>query len=446
MISASGESVRIRVAGLVLLGTLAAGLVVIRPPAAAQEASSGTATFGELSAAPAFPTTIDFQMSVDSEAEIGRAELLFAPRWEKTQNLIEAEISPGQHVDVSLPLDMYQNFFPAGLDLLYRWRVTDAEGHQTLSDEQTVLWVDTRFPWQEIETEQVSVYFYTGNEAFNRRILGSAQGTLDELQSRFGVERSRPIRIWVYDSYDDFSGATEPNSEPWFVGASYPGRYLIQAVIPTDNDSEIGRIIPHEVTHQLVYQATENPFLLPARWFDEGLATYHQDTPTPGLQETLAEAVQESRLIPLAALSREFPFDSTYHLAYAESVSVIEFIIARWGEAAIGDVIAAYRDGVSHDDAFQRGLGVTVGELEQLWKQSLGYAGDRPPDDGTGGGVATIDGFRVTSAGESGAFAVPPALAAIGDASWLRHPAGITPALTRDLDGAFETSGARLRS
>jgi hypothetical protein len=422
VIPAGSAPTRTAPLGLALLLGLVAGFAVSQRSAAAQDAPSGTATFGELSAAPTFPTTIDFRMSAESKVEIVRAELLFAPQWEETLNLIQAEITPGQHVDVSFPLDMYQNFFPTGLDLLYRWRITDAGGNQSVSEEQTVLWLDTRFSWQQIATEQVSVKFYTGNELFNRRILDSAQKTIDDLQSRFGVERSRPIRIWVYDSYDDFSGAQEPNSEPWFVGASFPGRYLIQAVIPTDNDSEIGRIIPHEVTHQLVYQATENPFLLPARWFDEGLATYYQDTPTPGLPEALSSAVQDGRLIPLAALSREFPFDPSYHLAYAESVSVVEFMIAQWGEAAVGNVIAAYRDGVSHDEAFKRGLGVTVGELEQLWRDSLGYTGDRPTDDGTGGAVLVLDRDHVTG---SAALGVRPAVPDHDAGPWVPAYSGL---------------------
>jgi hypothetical protein len=189
---------------------ISAGPTVALP--SAQEATAGDARFGDLGATPNFPATIAFRLTATSSEEIVRAELLFAPRWVEMINLIEATVTPGRELDVTFPLDMYQNYYPPGLDIVYRWRLTDAAGRSSLSDEHAVLWADTRFTWTEIATEQVSVYFYTGNEAFNRQILESAQRTIDSLQTEFGVERSRPIRIWVYDSTEEFSGSLEPNS------------------------------------------------------------------------------------------------------------------------------------------------------------------------------------------------------------------------------------------
>jgi hypothetical protein len=358
--------------------------------ATAQEPASGAATFGELTATPVFPSTIDFGLTAEAPQEIVRAELLYAPRGVETISLIEADFAPSRRIELTFPLDLYQNYLPTGLDIHYRWRLTDAAGGVTESPEQVVLWQDTRFAWQEVATDQVSVYFYTGNETFNRRILESAQATIDELQPIFGLERSRPIRIWIYNSRDDFTGAQVPNSESWFVGASYTGYYLIQLVIADGNDSEIGRIVPHEVSHQLLFQATENPFNLPPRWFDEGLAVYNQDVESAGYPATLQAAVDDGQLLPLSTLTREFPFDGSHHLAYAESLSVIQFIVAEWGLDGLGRVIAAYREGVSHDEAFEDGLGVTVAELEQRWRERLGYAGDRPLDDGTGGSLRSV--------------------------------------------------------
>ena len=380
------------------------------PPVQGEE--TGDASFGELTATPNFPATIDFRLTASSSEEIVRAELLFAPQWEETINLIEATMTPGGQLDLTFPLDMYQNYYPPGLDINYRWRLTDAAGRTSLSEERTVLWADTRFAWTQIATEQVSVYFYTGNEAFNRQILDSAQRTIDNLQTQFGVERSRPIRIWVYNSAEEFSGSLEPNSEPWIAGAAYPGRYLIQAVIPDGNQNEIARVIPHEVCHQVLFQATDNPFNLPATWLNEGLAVFYQESDKEGYGVILEGAIREGGLMPLTSLTAAFPFDDTYRLAYAESLSAVQFILDTWGDEAIAEIFAAYQEGISHDEALRRGVGLTTAELDARWKESLGYAGDQPLDDGTGGSLTAggsgdgDDWLRLSGAAAAGLVVV----------------------------------------
>lgn len=368
-----------RLAWLCLLILLLATASPPRHSVAAQEAD---VAFGSLSATPTFPGDISFSFSATSSAEIDRVELLFNASGEETLHLITPEITPGASVSFDFPLDMYQNYYPPGLDLEYRWRVTEADGSVAESDTQTVGWYDTRFEWEHVDTEQVSVFYSSRDKDFANEILDSAQLTIDELQSRFGVEHSLPIRIWVYESQKDLGGATEPNSEPWIAGVSYPGRYLILAAVPDDDSAELKRVIPHEVSHQVLYQATQNPFNLPATWLDEGLATYNQQGGTDGYNALLKEAVDDNNVMPLPTLNTSFPFDDTYQLAYAESYSAINFIIDTYGEEALGKVIDAYKNGVSHDEAIQQGLGISLAELDREWRASLGDI-----DDGTGGGT-----------------------------------------------------------
>jgi hypothetical protein len=147
----------------------------------------------------------------------------------------------------------------------------------------------------------------------------------------------------------------------------------------------VARVIPHEVSHQVLFQATDNPFNLPATWFNEGLAVVYQESDKDGYAVILESAVREGRLMPLTSLTAAFPFDESYRLAYAESLSAIEFIIDTWGDDAITAIIAAYQQGISHDEVLTRAIGLTTAELDARWKESLGYGGDTPLDDGTGG-------------------------------------------------------------
>jgi hypothetical protein len=286
---------------------------------------------------------------------------------------------------------MFQNYYPPGLDIEYRWRVTSTTGAVAESESQVVGWYDTRFDWTSIASDQVTVYTYAASENFAEEILASAQGTIDELETEYGVERSEPLRVWVYESQTDLGGATEPNSEPWIAGVSYPGRYLVLAAVPEGNSIELRRVIPHEVSHQVLYQATENPFNFAATWLDEGIATYNQDVGTDSYIDQLEEAIESNSLMPIETLNMSFPYDDSFQLAYAQSYSIVSFIISTFGEEALGNVLAAYQEIVTHEEAVQIGLGISIEELDRQWRASLGVD-ERQSDDGTGGGTVDLTG------------------------------------------------------
>lgn len=343
-------------------------------PVAAQDAirvESSTAT-------PNFPNGITFDLSAVADRPIVKAELLYAKAEVETLNLESADFTPADKVEVTLPVDFRSAYVPPGIDITYRWRLTDDAGGVIETEPASVSWTDSRFAWTEVSTDQVSVHYYTGDEAYARRILDAAQSTVDRLQQTFGVERSRPIRIWVYDSKDDFQGSQAPNSQEWIAGTAYPELQVILAVLPDGNEREVGRVVPHEISHQMLYQATRNPFNVPATWLDEGLAVANQENGNEAFSGVVQSAAEAGRLFSIRSLTSDFPYDpADATLAYAESYSVVEFILGRWGEDGTAAIVAAYRDGLSHDDALKQAIGVDVDGLDALWKESLGYQGDR---------------------------------------------------------------------
>jgi hypothetical protein len=376
---------------VVLLALLMAAPLALRPATASAQAETGDVTFGELTATPSFPDVIDFSFSAQTGEAIQRVELLFNAVGEETLHLITPDVAEDERTAFDFGLNMFQNYYPPGLDLEYRWRVTSASGAVTESEQQIVGWYDTRFDWTSIASDQVTVYTYDTNDNFAEEILASAQGTIDDLETEYGIERSEPLRVWVYNSQADLGGATEPNSEPWIAGVSYPGRFLILAAVPDGNSMELRRVIPHEVSHQVLFQATENPFNFTATWLDEGIATYNQDVGTDDYVALVEQAVAADALMPIETLNMSFPYDDTFQLAYAESYSIVSYIIQTYGEEALGDVLNAYKDGVTHEEAVQAGLGVSVEELDQQWQESLGAEHDQS-DDGTGGGTVDLTG------------------------------------------------------
>jgi hypothetical protein len=74
----------------------------------------------------------------------------------------------------------------------------------------------------------------------------------------------------------------------------------------------------------------------------------------------------------LQTLSSSFPADSEKAgLAYAQSGSVVEFIIQNYGEDAMAELLQIFSEGALYDDALEQALGVDTWKLDNAWRESI---------------------------------------------------------------------------
>src|SRR5262249_32181572 len=318
--------------------------VTLGPPAN-RAAAADRISITRDEATPDFPNGIDFGLDASAGRTIKRIELLYQAADYETLNLEGPDFQRGKTVTLTHKVDFRINFEPSGIDITYHWRITDDQGTVTETDPKTVLWSDTRFDWQAYDSADVTVYAYNRNPTFDKFILDKAQTNVDKLKVRYGVEKITPIRIWVYDSRKDFNGTEQGNSVEWAVATTYPEYNVIQAALPETGKLEVGRIIPHEVSHAILYQATKNPFNFVPTWLDEGLAVYNQETGNEDFPTIVENAAQKGKLLSIRGLNGVYPDDPG--LAYAEYYSIVKFIFDGYGEEKLKTVIAAFRDGVT---------------------------------------------------------------------------------------------------
>ena len=355
----------------------------------------------EQSARPHFPDTIEFTLRVrELGFEAQRAVLNYRLVGEPVTAQAEADLKQASaDVDVSLSLDLSTHYMPPGSGVTYYWTLVGEADQQIDTPAGSFTLLDERHDWQSLSDDRsrVTVHWYEGSEQFGRRLLDTATGALDRLERATGEGLQRPANIWVYASQDELIDALPKNIPEWVGGKAFPELALVLTAIADDSiaEEEIKRIIPHELSHLLLYQATRNPYNTPPAWLDEGLATYNQQVQDPSEEDMLRQAVEEGGLIPLRALSGSFGADEEEAvLSYAESRSVVEFIMtdSRYGPDRLARTIAAFRQGVTYDEALQAGLGVTVDELDRQWRewlptrvgaQSAGQGDDSTPGQAT---------------------------------------------------------------
>lgn len=371
-----------------------AGAAPARAPQAAPGAADAIAVTAS-AAKPEFPKSITFTLTArGTAADIVKVQLFYRPVAAAITELAAPDFTPGREVTATAAIDMTEHYLPPGIDVQYYWSLTDAAGNHLDTAPQQFLYQDQRFPWRTKQGGQVTVYYYSGNDDFGQDILDTALRAADRLGHSFGVAGNRPIHIVVYGNNRDFASSLPPNSAEWIGGQAHPDLGLIVTGIQPGSGAaaEIRRVIPHEMSHQLLYQATDNPYGGPPHWLDEGLAVYNQETPDSEFSTMLQQAIRNGTLIPVRALNSNFPLDPDQALlSYAESLSVVQFIVKTYGDAKLGQLLTSFKDELSYDEALQAALGVDTDGLDRAWKASLGYKGDRAG--------ATLDGPRAPGDG-----------------------------------------------
>ncbi len=338
---------------------------------------------------PDFPKQITFTLTAESTGSaIVEAQIFYRPLASDLSNQAIVPVKRGQRVELTYNLDMTAaRYLPPGLDIEYYWVLVDEAGTRTTTPPQQFLYQDQRFSWRTVQGGQVTIYYYSGNDDFGQDLLATTQRTITRLAQRFGVQGAKPIHIVVYGNNRDFASSLPPNSAEWIGGQAHPDLGLIVTGIQPGSGAaaEIRRVLPHEVSHLLLYQATENPYGGPAHWLDEGLAVYNQETPDSSMKPLLDRAITTGTLLPTRALNSNFPLDPNQaRLSYAESESLVNYLITKYGDAKLGELFSAFKAERSYDEALQQVYGFDTDGLDREWKASLNYSGDK-----AGAGVTT---------------------------------------------------------
>lgn len=261
-----------------------------------------------------------------------------------------------------------------GAELEYYWRVRLGDGSELRTDPSRIIYQDSSLPWLTIGDGPVEIQWYEGGQEFGRKALAAAASALQRLRENFGVELERSTRIVLYAESDRMRDALGGGTSPWTAGQAIAPFNTIVLHAPSMSH-ELDVLIAHELTHIVVDQITRNPFSGPPAWVHEGLATYIESTGAPRFDyDGIVEAaVQSESIISLRGLTASFPADNTRAiLAYAESNSLMRFVIEKYGKESVRQLLDVYKSGVTDDEAVAKSLGISLTELESLWFEHIG--------------------------------------------------------------------------
>jgi hypothetical protein len=347
------------------------GLALIVPLAAAQSSIATTNDRATIE----FPDTITFSASFKSDTDIKSVVLEYGVDQLTCGTVIAKafpDIQPGKNTSASWTWEMKQSgSLPPGADIWWHWRVTDAQGRDTVTDQKSIIWLDSQHAWQTIDGGSINLHWYGSSQSFGRELHDSAVKSLDDLAQTTGVKADRPIDLYIYANQQDLRDAIlyEPG---WVGGQAFPENDIVIIGISADQITWGERTQAHELTHVLVGHLTFTCLGDKPTWLNEGLAMVGEGGPEPESVQQLEKAVADDTLVSVRSLSGSFSENpNKADLSYSESYSLVNFLIKQYGQDKMLTLLKALRDGATVDDALTSTYGFDIDGFEDAWRASI---------------------------------------------------------------------------
>ncbi len=203
-----------------------------------------------------------------------------------------------------------------------------------------------------------------------------AERAYAEMARRYGDAPESRIRVEVYPRHADFSVRTVGLVGIGALGVSFgPALAIDSPAARGRGDFNWASTLWHEIAHSFHLALSDHEV---PRWFSEGLAVHDQRKAgagwgfQPGVGFIRSLASGDMR--PVSELDRGF--SSPRHPgevieSYYQASLVFEVIEERHGFPAIVEMLRAYRDGASNEEAFERALGVRLEDFDREFDDFL---------------------------------------------------------------------------
>lgn len=347
----------------------------INTPASAQSAI----TVGEPTTVNNFPDSLIFRIPATSSAgDIVTADLYYSfdgfissPSYTREQ----IDFVTASSVKLEFEWDTDGLTTPPGMPISYYWRIRDSAGNQLITDTYLVRYDDIRYDWQVLEDEYIAVWWHDKPAAFGQSVFDIAQRAILQQRILFDVTLDYQIRIIIYNDDAEFH-AWHAVALDWVGGEAFSDYGITTQIVygSQPGDAWLQGVIPHEISHQYFAPVTRNPTVSVPHWLNEGVAQYNEFVDNNYALASVQNAVNRGEWIYLSSLAEGFgSYDEVrVRLAYAESLSAVNYLVETYGEEGLAAVLAAYREGHPTEEAFEVALGVPFSQFEGDWATWLG--------------------------------------------------------------------------
>ena len=219
--------------------------------------------------------------------------------------------------------------------------------------------------------ENESAHFqlkYSGTEepALAREVLHTLEGHYTTIESELNYSPPEPIGVVLYtqQSFADITRA------PSWVGALNDGRIRVPVQGLTSVNSELSRVLKHELTHSFIQQKTRGRA---PTWIQEGVAQWMEGKRSDENAAVLVRVYEAGQAASLGQLEGSWmglPGDVARY-AYAWALANIEYIVDTDGMGDVERILDRIAEGSSTEDAVKDVVHDDYGDLMKSTSEYL---------------------------------------------------------------------------
>ncbi len=230
------------------------------------------------------------------------------------------------------------------------------------------------FDWHYIQTENFNIYYYKGEYTLAKFAADVLENAYLKVKEELRYDLGKKIPVILYNSPNDFQQTNViPNLIEEGVGG-FTETFKTRIVMPfTGSYEDFRHVLHHELTHAVTFDmlygnvlgsffSQQYLFQLPL-WFAEGYAEYSSRGGWDIQADmVLRDATINGYLTPLELAGG--------YLVYKEGQSAIAYIVEKYGEEKLSEILNKGKTQLSMDKALKSAIGVDQRGLSEEWMKA----------------------------------------------------------------------------
>ncbi len=232
--------------------------------------------------------------------------------------------------------------------------------------------------WKEIKDKHFVVYYgFAMTREDAGQVLRRAEGYYDKIAQQIGYARYSNFWTWedrvkiiIYDNQNDFM--QETHQPAWSMGYAdrHPRLFKSKVIVTYKQENYFfDGLLPHEISHLILHDFFGQQTAIPL-WFDEGVAQLQETEKRAVADRLMRRLVQQGKQLPLSTLIamdiRKERNPTKAKVFYAQSLSVVDFLVVKYGSEAFGTLCRQLRDGKPFAEALRFAYSNSLESVEQL--------------------------------------------------------------------------------
>jgi tetratricopeptide (TPR) repeat protein len=208
--------------------------------------------------------------------------------------------------------------------------------------------------------------------ALAREVLHVLEQHYSTIESELNYTPPEPIGVVLYTQ----QGFSDITRAPGWVGALNDGRIRVPVQGLTGVDSELSRVLKHELTHSFIQQKTR---ARAPTWIQEGVAQWMEGKRSDENAAVLVQVYDGGQAAPLGRLEGSWmglPADAARY-AYAWALANVEYIVETDGMSDVERILDHISTGAATEDALKEVLHSDYGDLmrstDEYLKKNYGH-------------------------------------------------------------------------